>query len=130
MAPVSPEAAAWIRDVVLPPAYRRNTTDPAVCACQYSVCGHCQAGRHRQCQVVGWGGAPRAHGDTHITDARGMVAGAWGVASAEVWRAGRPCRWVCPCGCTPVGAALPPSGGPMALQLDLFTELVLSGGRP
>ncbi|TDC34228.1 hypothetical protein E1211_17940 [Micromonospora sp. 15K316] len=120
---VPPDAAAWIRSVVLPKAYVDGIPDPSLCACQWGPCGHCQAGQHEQCNVVGWGGAPRAHGDTYITTSRGQVAVGKGVASAEVWLSGRPCRWVCPCGCTPVGPERPPADVPATYQLDLFAML-------
>ncbi|QLQ37971.1 DUF6248 family natural product biosynthesis protein [Micromonospora robiginosa] len=130
MTAIPADAATWIRDVVLPPAYRKGTRDQSVCPCQWGVCGHCQAGRHEKCNVVAWGGAPRAHGDTRITDARGLVAGGWGVRSTEVWRSGRPCRWICPCGCTPIGCALPPASPAGPEQLDLFAALPVGAVRP
>jgi hypothetical protein len=102
-------AAAWIRDVVLPAAYRRNTGDPTPCACQWGPCGHCRASRHTQCAVIAWAGEPPAHGDTHITDSRGMVVGRYGVGSTEVWRVGKPCRWICPCPCRTTMPALFPA---------------------
>ncbi|MBC9000467.1 DUF6248 family natural product biosynthesis protein [Micromonospora aurantiaca (nom. illeg.)] len=121
---IAADAAEWIRTVVLPETYRRNSSDPARCACQGGVCLHCQEGRHAKCQVVAWGGAPLARCETFICDRRGMVAGASGVIN-EVWRSGKPCRWVCACGCAPVGAALPPGGLaelPSTYQLDLFAS--------
>lgn len=121
---IPPDAARWIHDVVLPPGLRDDIRDRLRehCPCQWGPCGHCEAGRHDQCSVVAWGGAPRAHCDTYVTNARGQVAVGRGVI-ADVWRAGRPCRWVCPCGCTPVGAALPPPGPAAPEQLDLFSQL-------
>ncbi|MFC0504177.1 DUF6248 family natural product biosynthesis protein [Micromonospora costi] len=67
---------------------------------------HCRAGRHNRCSVVAWGGAP--HSDTYVTNARSYVVGTRDVLRAEVWRSGAPCRWVCPCGCTPSGPERPP----------------------
>ena len=90
-----PDAAAWIRDVVLPAAYRRNTVDPALCPCQWGPSGHCQNGDHERCpRTEGWHRHGQADPDTYITDARGMPA-----AGAEVWRSGTACRWLCPCPC-------------------------------
>ncbi|MET9303208.1 DUF6248 family natural product biosynthesis protein [Micromonospora aurantiaca] len=112
-------AAAWIHDVVLPPKYRQGTTDPSKCPCQGGPCGHCDAGRHQQCAVIAWGGAPVVRPETVIVDSRGYVAVARGVRSVDVWRSGRPCRWVCSCGCAPIGCEPPPATEP-AYQLDLF----------
>ena len=124
---IPPDAAAWIRDQVLPASYRDEIRAGLIahCACQWGPCGHCQDGDHQQCAVVAWGGAPRAHGDTYIVNRRGQVATGRGVPSVEVWRSGRPCRWICPCGCTPIGCARPPTGVPSSYQLDLFALLNL-----
>lgn len=124
------EVAAWISDVVLTRVYRNATSGPELCACQYGICGHCKAGGHADCQMVTWGGAPPAHGDTYVTNARGQVASAQGVRSVEVWRSGRPCRWLCSCGCTPIGAALPPTGPTPPIQLDLFAHHPLTEETP
>lgn len=94
------DAATWIRDVVLPPAYRAGTTDPSICPCQYGPSGHCAAGRHERCpRTWGWHRHGEPDPDTHITNAAGRVGGAPSVSSVAVWRTGRPCRWLCPCTC-------------------------------
>lgn len=96
--PIPADVAAWIRDTVIPVSYRRNTTDPAKCACQWGACGHCKAGRHRDCTTTAWGWSPSP--DTYLCGAR-------------VWRSGRPCRWICPC-ITCRSVSFTP------IQLDLF----------
>lgn len=106
--PMSPDAAAWVRDHVLTPTYRANTVDPARCPCQWGPSGHCLAERHDRCpRTQGWERHGQPSPDTWITDAQGMVAHAPGVTAA-VWRAGTPCRWLCPCTCHATVAALFP----------------------
>ena len=110
LAPLPGEAAAWIHDVVLLSAYRDNALTSRRCPCQWGRTGHCAHGRHDRCpRTWGWErhGAPSP--DTYVTDAHGVVAAAPTVASVAVWRAGRPCRWLCPCAChTQVQALIPP----------------------
>ena len=129
-----PDTAQLIRDQVLPTSYRDEIRAGLIehCPCQWGPCGHCEAGNHNQCSVVAWGGAPRAHGDSYIINRRGQVTVGRGVPSTEVWRAGRPCRWICPCGCTPIGYTPPPAPtGPAAPeQLDLFAALPVGAVRP
>ncbi|MEV5629159.1 DUF6248 family natural product biosynthesis protein [Micromonospora tulbaghiae] len=90
---------------VLPDSYRRNTVDPARCACQYGTCGYCRANRHPDCHTAAWGSSPSP--ETYL-------CGPGGTALAPVWRSGTPCRWVCSCTCRSTPAPVEP------VQLDLF----------
>lgn len=94
MAPtVDADAAAWIRDVVLTLTYRRSTGGILRCPCQGSASGHCQNGHHDQCpRTRGW----HRHGQP---DPETYVVSRSGGALTPVWRAGRACRWLCPCSC-------------------------------
>lgn len=91
---MTPEAAAWVRTVVLS---RRWSEDDLralvdVCACEYGLPDHCKpAGRHELCAHHGRvPGYPRASPDTHLTLSSGR--------RFAVWRAvGPPCVWRCPC---------------------------------
>lgn len=105
--PIPADAAAWIRDVVLTPAYRAGVGDRTTCPCQGSPSGHCDHGNHEQCpRTWGWHRHGQPDPDTYITNSRGLVAVARGVASAAVWRTGRACRWLCPCTCHTTVTAL------------------------
>ncbi len=116
---MTPAAADWIAKHVLTPEMLKGYGSQRRCCCQGGICGHCRDGRHRSCMVVAWGGAPRASCEGWITDRQARVK------SPDVWRAGKPCRWVCACGCDPWAPELPPVGGPpVAMQLDIFGELL------
>jgi hypothetical protein len=79
---------------VLPPAYLANTAPVNVCRCQWGPSGTCRSGRHDRCQrTVGWERHGSPGPETHIVSRRGWVA------LTPVWRAGRACRWLCPCWC-------------------------------
>lgn len=118
--PLTADAAAWIYDSVLTAAYRRSCTvegEPALilqCDCQGGRCGHCAADRHHLCTT-------RLHGpvvgcETHIVSVSGG-------AMTPVWLSGKPCRWVCPCGC-PAPESVAETMQEFE-QLDLFA---LAGG--
>lgn len=94
---------------VLPESYRRNTVDPALCACQWGACGHCRADRHADCTTARWGTSPSP--ETYLCNAGGLVVG------PAVWRSGQPCRWACSCTCRDVPAPVEP------VQLDLFAAV-------
>ncbi|MFI6228913.1 DUF6248 family natural product biosynthesis protein [Micromonospora echinospora] len=93
------DVAAWIRNTVLPAGYLASIPNPAICPCQGSASGHCQTGECMRCpRTWGWHRHGQPEPETHITNSRGLIAHARGVYAA-VWRAGRACRWLCPCLC-------------------------------
>ncbi len=95
MTTIAPDAAAWIRDNVLP---RRllERYGPMRCPCQYSICGGCAHGRHDRC-LNGASRAGRPMRETSLLDRRMFVA-------APVWRVGTACRYRCRCVCPPPAA--------------------------
>jgi hypothetical protein len=120
--PMTPEAAAWVYNVVLTATYRQSCTiegNPRTivdCCCHGGQCGHCGAGRHHQCTTVLHG--PIVHPETYVVSRSGG-------AYTPVWLAGTPCRWMCACDCpAPEPVAVPV---PEFEQLDLFA---LAGGAP
>jgi hypothetical protein len=85
------DAAAWVRTVVL--ARVDDFTHNALithCPCQWGRCGYCVSGEHLKCAHTVWTPPPTC--ETYVIDRRGG-------ARTQVWLAGKPCRWVCPCSC-------------------------------
>ncbi len=118
---MTPAEAAWVADIILTRQMLKAYSSQDTCACQGGLCHYCRTGHESPCVVVRWGGAPRAQSEGWITDRRGRVV----PGSPDVWRAGRPCRWICPCTDCPALPARPPAdAAPVALQLDIFGELV------
>ncbi|MEU3044300.1 DUF6248 family natural product biosynthesis protein [Streptomyces diastaticus] len=97
------DAAAWVKDTVLPPRIRGRAGDAADllltrCACQYGPSARCHAGDHDRCghrlQPSYYdAGFPEAYLLSRRTD------GGTSSALAEVWPRRRPCRWRCSCAC-------------------------------
>jgi len=90
---MTPEAAAWVRANVLLPYARDEVHSRALiehCPCQWGPCGHCDSGRHEQCTARRM--PPSVRPETYLVRRNGSVV-------AEVWRLGKPCVWLCPCGC-------------------------------
>ncbi len=114
---MTPAEADWVAGHVLGAAMLQSYGPQRSCPCRGGVCGHCQGGHHRSCMVVAWGGAPRVQCEGWITDRKARVK------SPDVWRAGRPCRWICACGCDPYAPPLPPAGDLPPMQLDLLSAL-------
>lgn len=91
---MTPEAAAWIRRVVL--ARHDAATLHAlvdVCPCEYGLPDHCKpGGKHALCAHHGrHPGYPTPCPDTYLTLPSGR-------SRTAVWRAvGPPCIWRCPC---------------------------------
>lgn len=102
---MTPEAAAWVYDVVLTRRYLESVgaimwtgkgddrhdegQGPAflaLCDCQFGPCGRCAGGRPDLCAHAAWN--PGISPETYIVSPRGY-------ALARVWRRGKPCRWVC-----------------------------------
>lgn len=88
------DVADWIYDHVLPKRQRDGAGGRdlmRMCSCQYGRCGHCRAGRHRDCTTARPGPVRSAREWAVVTDRRAQVV-------AEVWPArGEACRWRCPC---------------------------------
>lgn len=91
---MTPEAAAWVRTVVLSARWSevdlRSLVD--VCDCEYGLPDHCKpGGKHALCAHHGRvEGYPRPSPDTHLTLSSGR--------RYAVWRAvGPACVWRCPC---------------------------------
>lgn len=146
-APMSDEAAAWVREFVWTKRMRKAFADtPGAylhCDCQFGPSGHCKAGKHTKC----WHGAnepyrsPEAYvcgpdGTTVLSFAEsfthptGSAIGPKRAAAAMVWLADRACRWRCPCDChtSTASAPEPPPAVPepridKPIQLDLFDAL-------
>ncbi|MET9819612.1 DUF6248 family natural product biosynthesis protein [Streptomyces sp. NPDC006355] len=103
---MAPAHGAWVREHVLPTRVRARAADARTlgdlfltrCACQYGASGHCHVGRHDRCAHrldsrfydVGF---PESYLLSRRTD------GGHATVLAEVWPAGRPCRWRCSCTC-------------------------------
>lgn len=122
---MTPAEAAWVADVVLTAAMLKGYSRQDLCPCWGGVCYHCKNGHREPCVVHRWGGAPPAQPETWITDHQGRVV----TRSPDVWRAGRPCRWICPCTSCPPSPVPPPAAAePVAMQLDIFGAL-LDGAR-
>jgi hypothetical protein len=111
---VTPAEADWVLQHVLParyvPSFVAEGGDPTralrTCDCQHSACGNCQLlGRHDRCGKA-TGFHPVVVCDTYLVNRDGNVR-------AQVWRAGTPCRYICPCPCPQ------PEPAP-AVQLGLF----------
>ncbi|MFE6429391.1 hypothetical protein ACFVOB_28520 [Streptomyces rochei] len=97
--PALPGAVAqWIRENVLPPAYR-NETDWS-CGCEPEMCWHCRDGQHDDCNSrTGWWRTGEAFRETEIADALGRRIGYEG-SLVFVWLADRTCRqFGCICDC-------------------------------
>jgi hypothetical protein len=87
---MSADVAAWIAEHVLG-AKRVANYGPLTCACQWSPCGHCNAGRCGSCARDRHAFRPMP--ETWISDRRGMVL----TGKSEVWLADRTCIYRCPC---------------------------------
>jgi hypothetical protein len=99
---VTPEAAAWVRTVVLArqdPETLRALVDH--CACQGGLPDHCKpGGKHELCAHHGrTPGYPRPSPETYLTRNHRVLA--------LVWRVGKPCIWHCPCTVCAAAPALP-----------------------
>lgn len=122
---MTPEAAAWVADIVLTRAMLKAYSRQDLCSCYGGVCHHCLSGHRERCVVVAWGGAPPVQCEGWITDRKGRVI----PGCPDVWRAGRPCRWVCACTDCPPRPERPPVDAPsVAIQLDIFSAL-MAGAR-
>ena len=100
---MTPEAAAWVRTVVLArqdPDTLRALVDH--CACQGGLPDHCKpGGKHELCAHHGRvEGYPRPSPETYLTNVKHQVL-------ALVWRVGKPCIWHCPCKVCAAAPALP-----------------------
>jgi hypothetical protein len=83
---------------------RTGTAHPpqlTVCPCQWGATGHCEQGRHRSCRAEEVAG-PRP--EAYLTRADSTCVMDRG-DPVQVWLAGRPCRWMCPCECHTAPAA-------------------------
>lgn len=87
----------WVRENVLPPAYRTETDWS--CACQVQACWHCRDGRHTDCHSkTGWWSAGYEYEETRIADSLGRpVRDDRQRSLVSVWLANRTCRVACPC---------------------------------
>jgi len=87
----------WVRENVLPPAYRGETDFS--CACQAGVCWHCRDGRHVDCYITtGWWRPSYEYEETRIADSLGRPVSDDKQRSAVlVWLADRTCQITCPC---------------------------------
>jgi hypothetical protein len=102
---VTLDEADWVYAVVLTQRYkesagaimwtgaRENRRDEGqgaaflrMCDCQSGLCGRCSDGRPERCAHRAW--TPPSVPETHIQDRRGH-------ALDPVWRAGKPCAWLC-----------------------------------
>ncbi|MUN41468.1 DUF6248 family natural product biosynthesis protein [Actinomadura litoris] len=102
---MTPEAAAWIRANVLPPALRAPI---ATCPCEWGPCSNCVHGDHDRCRA----GEPAVFPAGWVTNSKGSVVSPAPSSDARVWRVGRPCAWRCACDCRVVPSE--------AVQLDFF----------
>lgn len=127
MSPLMTDAeAAWVREHAWLKAMRQAyRTTPAYfhhCACQYGVCGHCDAGDHRHCTHGPEGYQPFPEDECSITNRKWQVlalprdsithprrtATGWHLDHAPlVWLADRRCVWSCPCECRAGDPVLP-----------------------
>lgn len=88
---------------VLPGAYLANSVPPGLCPCQWGPSGNCRSGQHEKCpRTWGWPRHGQPEPETHL------VGRDW-MALVPVWRAGRSCRWLCPCRCHAEVVALFPA---------------------
>lgn len=97
---MTPEAAAWIRRVVLA-SHDDLEMLVDVCPCQWGPSGHCVNGNHERCIHHGrMPGYDSSSPDTYLCNRSGG-------ALVAVWRVGKPCRWHCPCEVCRDAALLP-----------------------
>lgn len=110
---MTPEAADWVYQHVLTPAYRdgmgcgeKGPVMVRICPCEWDTCSNCLWGRHAECHERALPGieAPA----TRIVDRSGAVVVEHRTGRlAAVWPSGTPCVWRCACPCVrPVGAQL------------------------
>lgn len=104
---IDPQAAAWIRANVLN-RHRHLAALVDACACQWGICGHCGAGRHKDCTAANH--PPRQAVETYLTARHGGLQ----MALAQVRKIGTQCRWICPCAC-------PKTTRPVQLALNVPT---------
>lgn len=108
---MTPAEAAWVYDAVLPRRVLEDNPSLLICNCQYGRCGNCGADRHDRC----W-----THANGPMVGCETYVISRTGGALTEVWPAGKPCRWMCPCVCpTPTPVALEPEPD-APTQMSLF----------